>query len=64
MKDKVKPCPFCGQMPERLVLDLSDRKRYLYQCTNDRCLVQPATIGHRNTAHALQSWNRRDGEDD
>lgn len=60
----IKPCPFCGHIPEVSRMDISDRARYFYACTNERCLIQPTTTGYHNISMAAKSWNRRGGKDD
>jgi Lar family restriction alleviation protein len=54
---ELKPCPFCGEMPE-----LSTRPCYYYQCVKSGCEGQE--VSWNNTEEeALKSWNTRPIED-
>ncbi len=54
MKEKIKPCPFCGSKAE---VYESDRGSWV-ECSNGDC-----NIGHKSenwlTGYAIKSWNTR-----
>lgn len=54
MTDKLKPCPFCGRIPELRHDD--DGFSYIV-CANDNCYVK--TDGYLNDDTAIKAWNTR-----
>lgn len=56
MKDKLKPCPFCGGAAE---LVMNTVGQFCAQCRNYKC---GATIIAEVYDDAVDAWNRRAGE--
>ena len=52
----LKPCPFCGNPPARLVS--LDGKKYI-SCLNYKCPCQPETAAYKAKGAAARAWNRR-----
>lgn len=60
MKTKLKVCPFCGNVPERVVVHCiwhPDDTYYIVQCTNKKCKIQPFTVAYKCKASATKAWN-------
>lgn len=59
-KATLKPCPFCGGNPT-LVSENAFEDGTIWQiyCSNDDCLVQPATTGSFFQDETLSDWNTR-----
>ena len=55
--DKLKPCPFCGQMPRN---DNTHHSYPLAHCTNQDCVGSWMTVGAGGFEH---HWNTRPLED-
>ncbi|MCG2181448.1 Lar family restriction alleviation protein [Staphylococcus epidermidis] len=57
---KLKPCPFCGGLPNiRYSFDT-----LLIECTNKKCKLQPSTFMYVHTNNAeklIKIWNKRKG---
>ena len=53
----VKPCPFCGELPDVEYFD--DIKKYWVTCNNPKCRIQPHTDAHASKAVVVREWNRR-----
>jgi len=55
---KLKPCPFCGGLPDiRYSFDT-----LLIECTNKKCKLQPSTFMYVHTNNAeklIKIWNKR-----
>ena len=62
---KLKPCPFCGEIPK---IDygceyIDDIAKYWIQCNNEKCRIRPCTDMHVYKFVVVREWNRRkDGE--
>ncbi len=54
---ELKPCPFCGEKPKRLLL--ADGNRHVVWCRNDKCKVRPVTHAFDRMCDATKAWNRR-----
>ncbi len=54
-KPKLKPCPFCGVMPDSSSLD---RWFAILKCKNPKCYVAPG-VSHAERREAIRRWNRR-----
>lgn len=56
MKDKLKPCPFCGKDKVSLV-----KEQYAYRviCINPNCHIPPFTNWQATKQEAINDWNRR-----
>lgn len=70
-KPELKPCPFCGGLPEFTEVEEEDERRYM-KMTLDCCVSMKATVGwgtyRHMTAEAIQTaletdlierWNAR-----
>ena len=55
MKNKLKPCPFCGEKPKRIIE--GEYKRFL--CNNFDCWIKPRTDWYADELTAIEAWNRR-----
>ena len=58
----LKPCPWCGEIPEIETVNYGDRSRqdkYYVVCSNDDCPCQPQTYAHANKAVVVKAWNKR-----
>lgn len=56
MTDELKPCPFCGSVPELL----DGGSVTAIRCSSDQCISRPEPFndwGHRESA--IAAWNRR-----
>lgn len=54
---KLKPCPFCGEMP-KVEFDEYYKKHWIY-CNNPKCRIQPNTAFHKRKSVIVREWNRR-----
>lgn len=54
---KLKPCPFCGIIPELTYMKSIDK--YFYSCPNEKCPCSPLTYAHKNKGVVARAWNRR-----
>jgi hypothetical protein len=64
MSDELKPCPFCGNVPElgeHNVDQSSWKPRYDVACRNDKCILQRT---YETQAVAVAAWNTRPIEDE
>jgi Lar family restriction alleviation protein len=61
MSEKIKPCPFCGEMAvldERML-----SAGYTVMCVNPDCPACPATIRiEYDKERCIAAWNTRKGE--
>lgn len=63
MAGKLKPCPFCGQIPDvDEYRDMFGRKYYGVSCNNEYCKIQPFTDGLPTEEKAIREWNERKKE--
>ena len=56
MENELKPCPFCGNIPELEVWNDGEDMNYKVNCTH--CFCQ--TYYEDSEEEAVQMWNRRD----
>lgn len=57
---KLMPCPFCGESP-RLIFVGGDINKWIVECDNYKCRIQPSTDYHRFKNVVVREWNRRKG---
>lgn len=55
LNDGLKPCPFCGKIPDRLTIH---NKEYI-SCQNPLCPCEPMTAAYKAKGVAARQWNRR-----
>lgn len=59
--DELKPCPFCGEIPELIYLD---NYGYCYYCGDTHIGTHYCEVGNNKTeAKAAKVWNTRPAED-
>lgn len=66
MKIELKPCPFCGALPNMEIGYPTDRPETLYyaiMCDNIKCAVQPTTDYYTSKGQSTRAWNRRANND-
>ena len=63
-KDKLKPCPFCGDRDSLLPVALSKYRGEIYyvRCMNIGCGIQPKTVPFLTDKEAIEAWNTRASE--
>ena len=54
---ELKPCPFCGEMPNRG--QNTTTKKYWIGCENPRCRINPTADHHISKAVVTREWNKR-----
>lgn len=54
----IKPCPFCGEVPKLRYIG-GDIKKWVIDCTNYKCKIQPSTDYHRLKYIIIREWNNR-----
>lgn len=61
MKGKLKPCPFCGEIPNIMKARSLDNIStfYIVHCVNDVCSIVPMTSPYYNEQSAIDAWNTR-----
>lgn len=60
---KLKPCPFCGVVPEVHYYINGDKKYYYIACGNQFCRINPSTDYHVTKAVVVREWNRRTSDE-
>ena len=57
---KLKPCPFCGEMPTigEMHEDCGDLG-YSVMCINNKCPIEARTAWHTDLKEVVEAWNRR-----
>ena len=55
---ELKPCPFCGKIPERCKMSFG----VYIECMNGKCLIKPYTEVYDNGGNAVKAWNKRKGD--
>lgn len=62
---KLKPCPFCGVVPEVQKRTNGEKEYYHIACENLYCRINPGTDYHVTKDVVVREWNRRasDGSD-
>lgn len=58
---KIKPCPFCGNMPATY-RDSYAGTQYRFYCANESCGCYVMTHFSPTIEQAAEVWNRRPGE--
>ncbi len=61
MTETIKPCPFCGAIPE--LWQAAQSGAYFVECTNETCGTNPMTNPSRYREDAIRKWNRREEEE-
>lgn len=66
---ELKPCPFCGGKARiRDLYDVVDwteddepitKRRFVCECSEEECLVNPVTDVFDTEVEAIEAWNRR-----
>ena len=59
MGETLKPCPFCGEIPQILKHTFVDGLAYTVGCKNKRCVVQITTIPYPTEKLAIKTWNTK-----
>jgi hypothetical protein len=54
----LKPCPFCGELPDERNVAGNRPKRWKVECVNDECAVHLRVIAD-TPEEARRAWNRR-----
>lgn len=65
MPNNLKPCPFCGGLPnvDKCEMPYSP-VFYAVECDNINCPVQPSTDYCKDRAFIIKLWNKRAGDED
>lgn len=58
-KIELKPCPFCGVVPNIRTYRYKYGIRYYVKCGNRDCDTMPHTFMWEKKQHAIDDWNRR-----
>lgn len=62
---ELKPCPFCGGVPDiEPHEDLYRRMKFGIECRNADCEIQPFTAWYADRQECIEAWNRRVGEEE
>lgn len=59
MKEKIKPCPFCGGKPKVYSTPTTGMFEGFAQIGCERCNVTQIGTQYRNVKEATEAWNRR-----
>ena len=62
---KLKPCPFCGVVPDLMEAAPINRNDYFVICSHRLCAIQPRYPqghGYLPMPVVINAWNYRDGE--
>ena len=63
MMENLKPCPFCGELPEidqgEYTYKVKDRIYWAVGCMNDDCEVDVETDNFDTKEEAIKVWNTR-----
>lgn len=63
MKGKLRPCPFCGEIPNMIeTRSLDNVLFYIVRCINDVCSIAPTTSPYLHKQSAIYAWNTRHNE--
>lgn len=66
MSDKeiiLKPCPFCGVMPDITPHEAEGIPLYGMSCHNDDCDIQPySAVACETKEEMIKTWNTRKGD--
>jgi Lar family restriction alleviation protein len=54
---KLKPCPFCGEMPELVEYGIELEACYI-ECVNIECSITVITVGG-DKKEVIKEWNTR-----
>lgn len=62
MKTKLKPCPWCGVVPEVEHFDAgpNSAERYRVRCETLNCLMRPSTDTYSSFDDCVLAWERRE----
>ena len=64
MTEKLKPCPFCGNVAY-IVEYISGCNAYHVACRNSKCFMEIGLpIWCKSKTEAIKAWNRRAEKDD
>jgi len=58
-KTKIKPCPFCGSLPNVEPWHGGKPTKRMISCDNEDCPVRPQVTGE-TLEEALDHWNTRE----
>lgn len=59
--EKMKPCPFCGIVPDIETWHGGKPTKHMVSCCNDECPCAPQCTG-QTRAEAIHRWNIRAAE--
>lgn len=60
MKNKLKTCPFCDELPEKATMETPRGIIYFLECTNDECPAHSVSVcGDHFEQSAINKWNTR-----
>lgn len=59
MKEKIKPCPFCGGKPKVYSTPTTGIFQGFAQIGCDKCNVTQIGTQYRSVKEAAEAWNRR-----
>ena len=57
--EKLKPCPFCGKLPEILERSGFRNDFYIIRCNNEKCPASCVSVMNKSLAEAVDRWNAR-----
>ena len=57
--DKLKPCPFCGEIPTVKKVPDTDIRPWYVRCCNNDCEMWVATCNRDTKEEAIKTWNKR-----
>ncbi|MCB7068270.1 hypothetical protein DW097_15760 [Enterocloster clostridioformis] len=55
--EELKPCPFCGAIPEYRK-GFPSIRQYTVSCENEQCKIHPYALGH-SKQETFDKWNYR-----
>lgn len=56
---ELKPCPFCGRMPNIIERKTSTKSNFRIECKNMNCQIIVGTFAFLTVEEAIEAWNRR-----
>lgn len=57
--ERLKPCPFCGQVPELKTFTGESCTFYYIRCANPECPATCASVQDKESSKAAARWNKR-----
>ena len=58
--ERLKTCPFCGEAPDLLVVQNTERANCFWvECNNENCACGPSSDLSTSESEALRKWNNR-----